>query len=128
MGCKATGAKRGRKSDLTGEQVEFLESYGERFAENSGNSFYAEVVDGWIEKFSYAGLNPKNKNGIRISDLHLDDDLKTLPDDKREKVLGLHETAKQALHKVWLCPTGNLRQLMNGLETRKLVSSPLQPS
>jgi hypothetical protein len=100
MGRKANGAKPGRKSDLEPQQVQFLEAYGERFTENSGNGLYSEVLEEWIKKFGYAGLNPKNKNGIEPSALRLDIDLETLPDDKRQRVMDVCEAVKQAIRAV----------------------------
>jgi hypothetical protein len=100
MGRKATEGKPGHKSDLEPEHVQFLEAYGERFAENSGNGFYSEVLDEWIKMFGYAGLNPKNKNGIEPLALRLDVDLETLPDEERQKVVDLRQATRQAIRAV----------------------------
>ena len=106
MGWKATGTKPGQKSNLQSEHIEFLETYGEQFTAGSENgSLYSEVLEAWIQKFGYAGLNPKNKNGIDLSELRLDVEFISLTEDKREKVLKVRAMAQQAIHDVRVMST-----------------------
>lgn len=101
MGQKPTGGKRGRKSDLTGEQIELLESYGERFQSGAGTSkLYSEVTNKWIDTFGYAGVDGSTKNGVSSSDLHLDKDLDTLSPEERKPILEARETARQMIRGV----------------------------
>ena len=101
MGRKPTGGKRGRKSDLTGEQIEFLESYGGRFQSGVGKStLYSEVANKWIETFGYAGGEGSTKNSVSTSALHLDTDLDTLSPEERKPILEAREAAKQTIRGV----------------------------
>jgi hypothetical protein len=101
MGRKRTGGKAGRKSDLEAEQIHFLESYGEQFRAGSGISvLYSEVLEKWIDKFGYAGLNPKNKNGIDPLELQVDQDLALVSIEERQRIVNLREEAKLALRTV----------------------------
>ena len=80
--------KRRCKSALTGEQIEFLESYGECFQSGTGTSkLYSKVTNKWIDTFGYAGVDSSTKNGISSSDLHLDKDLDTLSPEERKPIL-----------------------------------------
>jgi hypothetical protein len=104
MAPPRVGRKTGRKSELTSAQTELLESYGERFQTTSGhNAFYTEVLNKWLEKFSYTGLNPKSKSGVAVAaaDLRLDvEDLDTLGQDERNVVIERRELARNALRTV----------------------------
>ena len=95
-----TGKKRGRKSDLSPEQIAFLESFGDRFRAGAGNNnaLYSEVLDKWLEMFAYAGLS--SSGTIAVTDLRLDDDLAMLTEEQRDRVLTLREAAKQAIRTV----------------------------
>ena len=87
---------------MTSAQTKFLESYGARFQATSGhNAFYSEVVSKWVEKFSYAGLNPNTKSAVAIADLRLDvEDIDTLGPDERKVVIERRESARNALRTV----------------------------
>jgi hypothetical protein len=104
MTRQRAGRKTGRKSDLTLAQTQLLESYGERFLTTSGhNAFYTEVVNKWLEQFSYAGLNPVSTSGIAVAaaDLRLDvEDIDTLEHDERNVVIERRELARNALRTV----------------------------
>jgi hypothetical protein len=84
MGRKRTGVKPGRKTDLTEEQVKFLETYSDRFRAGSDNgSLYMEVTVHFLEKFGYAGVPQNSKEVITASELgveepdSLDDETRT---------------------------------------------------
>jgi hypothetical protein len=100
MPRNASGKKRGRKSYLSPEQIAFLESFGDRFRAGAGNNnaLYSEVLDKWLDTFAYAGLS--SSGTIAVSELRLDEDLSTLTEEQRDKVLTLREAAKQAIRSV----------------------------
>ena len=94
MGRKATGAKPGRKSDLTTEQEELIQSFSDRFCTGGDNgTLYTEVTSHWLEEFRYDGLDTAlAKKGFSTSDLGLDKNLETL----EPEALKVVDKARQA--------------------------------
>jgi hypothetical protein len=98
MGRKATGAKPGRKSDLTAEQEELIQSFSDRFRTGGDNgTLYTEVTSHWLEDLGYGGLETAlTKKGFSTSDLGLDKNLATLQPEE----LKLVEKARQAARRI----------------------------
>ncbi|KAF8868782.1 hypothetical protein BD779DRAFT_1480811 [Infundibulicybe gibba] len=53
MARKPTGKPRGRSSWVKGVKREFLESYKDRFLENSDSAFYISVTQAWLAEYGY---------------------------------------------------------------------------
>ena len=92
----------GRKSEMSTEQDEFLASYADRFKSRTRHSaFYREVVNAFIEKFSFGLVT---KSGFTLEELRLDvKDLESLAQNEKERVIERRQEAKQAIHNVSYC-------------------------
>jgi hypothetical protein len=101
MARKATGAKRGRKTNISPEQTEFLQSYSECFkAGTAVGTLYSEVANAWLEKFGYDGLPEYGKNAIWMVDFRPGEVLENMAADEREKVIESREAARQSIRQV----------------------------
>jgi hypothetical protein len=129
MGRKPTGAKPGRKTDLSAEQEAFLLTFGDRFRDGADNgTLYTEVTNHWIEKFGYSGLNPHNRKGISSTDLCLEADISTLPADKLQQIEDSRKSAQKLVRMVCFDDMSLASKLIDLLENRQLVPPPLQCS
>ena len=100
MGRKRTGVKPGRKTLFSDEEVEFLETFRDRFQPGEGTRngvLYKEVAAGFIDKFGYSSLDPHNKQGITVGDLALDVVPANMSEEQRIKVLPLQATAQELI-------------------------------
>ena len=129
MGRKPTGGKPGRKYEYTQEQIEFLDSFAQRYQKEDADrgEFYTEFTTLWIERFGYTGLNPHTKAGISIDDLQLDVDIETLDVEEQTRIKKLRATARDALRTVTCRLMINLLVLLiSRSEIRQLLSKPIQ--
>jgi hypothetical protein len=86
---------------MTGEQIEFMGTYSERFQAGLGiSTLYSEVTKAWIEKFGYDGVSEYGANVINIVDLRMGKHMETLTMEERTKATETHTTAWNAIRLV----------------------------
>jgi len=103
MGRQRTGVKPGRKTLFTDEELEFLESFRDRFQPGEGarnGVLYKEVAAGLIDRFGYSSLDPHNNQGITIGDLALDVLPANMSEEERAKVATVRVAAQELIRKV----------------------------
>jgi hypothetical protein len=101
MGRKKSGGKVGRKTDFNDDETAFLETYANHFRAGSGHGgFYSEVVSDFIAEFGYSGLKAHNKGGHELAELKLDEDMETMSEDEKKKVLKVRKEAQQAMRTI----------------------------